>query len=464
MAKISLAILLMLAVQAAWAACPDDPEDDLCDGDDGLSTKTESDVDGAVRLHATGTSSLFLMIFAALRANEVKNPAMPMLILPLVGVLPRAMAAEKPKTTCGDVKTMYKGSECCGNADKELEVQVVPNPTKRITGTNPCAGKKDLTDALSNSPCFQDVQTQIEQSGADISEDFVGELTSGVTPIREPYFKTALCPVNVHWHLGAEHRSKGQFDENGTSPENHLVPEDENPEDTRRLSTGPYRLRRRVEGARRLAGARYGYACRHYDKDDARFNTEYAWQFCKDMHVGETYEVHWPHSALGACGTPYQYQDPFYDGVFCGIDAEVETLGLSHQTIANSVGVQGQVFTVINDEDFFYPNMISGMIVDAEHNMGVDITVYTGSTTGQSRSNTVCSNYAPITWQVDRKCHLISASSFDKLCADMLQMRDDMSGDIHPHGARELVWKNLTANNQEEFNSEFRLGDPVPEQ
>ena len=35
------------------------------------------------------------------------------------------------------------------------------------------------------------------------------------------------------------------------------------------------------------------------------------------MRVGETYEVHWPHSALGACGTPLQYQTPFYDGVFC---------------------------------------------------------------------------------------------------------------------------------------------------
>merc|ERR1711998_115757 len=30
-----------------------------------------------------------------------------------------------------------------------------------------------------------------------------------------------------------------------------------------------------------------------------------------------TYEVHWPHSAIGACNTPYQYQSPFYDGVFC---------------------------------------------------------------------------------------------------------------------------------------------------
>ena len=51
----------------------------------------------------------------------------------------------------------------------------------------------------------------------------------------------------------------------------------------------------------------------------------------------------------------------------------------------------------------------------------------------------VCSNYSPITWQVDRECHLISASSFDKMCYDMLQQGDDMSDDIYPHGARELV-------------------------
>jgi len=359
------------------------------------------------------------------------------------------------------VKTLYKEAECCGSPEKELEVQVVPNPKKRMTGTNPCDGKKGLTtEALANKDCFVNgVVDAMEQSGADISEGFTGGLESALEPIRVPYFKTTLCPVNVHWHLGAEHRSAGQFDENGKSPENHLVPEDENPEDTRRLSSKQYSRRYRLR--RRLGGARYGYACQHYDANDPKFNTEYNWQFCKDMHVGETYEVHWPHSALGACGTPYQYQDPFYDGVFCGINQEFGSIGLTAQQIASSVGVQGQVFTVINDENFYYPNMIRGMIVDEEHNMGVDITVYTGSTTGTTRNNAVCSAYSPITWQVDRKCHLISASSFDKMCADMLQMRDDMSGDIHPHGARELVFTNLTANNQEVFTSDFRLGsDP----
>merc|ERR1711920_1006190 len=105
-------------------------------------------------------------------------------------------------------------------------------------------------------------------------------------------------------------------------------------------------------------------------------------------------------------------------------------------------------FTIINDEAYYYPEMARGMIVDSEHGMGVDITVYTGSTTGTTRNNQICSNYAPITWQVDRKCHLISASSFDKMCADMLQMRDDrMSHDVHAHGSRILVNSTFVADN-----------------
>merc|ERR1719182_348394 len=89
-----------------------------------------------------------------------------------------------------------------------------------------------------------------------------------------------------------------------------------------------------------------------------------------------------------------------------------------------------------------------GMIVDGD--FGADIAAYTGSTTGTTRNNEICSSYSPITWQVDRKCHLISASSFDKMCADMKAQRDDMSDDLHAHGSRELVAANLTANNMRE--------------
>ena len=119
---------------------------------------------------------------------------------------------------------------------------------------------------------------------------------------------------------------------------------------------------------------------------------------------------------------------------------------LQPQDIASAVGVHGQVFTVVNDEEYFYSDMIRGMIVDGEH--GQDIAYYTGSTTGTSRDNEMCSMYAPITWQVDRKCHKISASSFDKMCYDMMMQRDDMSGDLHAHGARELVRDEYIANNQ----------------
>ena len=161
-------------------------------------------------------------------------------------------------------------------------------------------------------------------------------------------------------------------------------------------------------------------------------------------HV-QLFNINRPHSAAGACGTVNQYQTPFYDGVFCNLPMEAfVTLGA--QDIASAVGVHGQVFTIVNDESYFYADMIRGMIVDGE--MGQDIAYYTGSTTGTSRDNEMCSQYAPITWQVDRKCHMISASSFDKMCFDMKMQRDDMSGDLHAHGSRELVHHDYSANNQ----------------
>merc|ERR1712094_130489 len=97
-------------------------------------------------------------------------------------------------------------------------------------------------------------------------------------------------------------------------------------------------------------------------------------------------------------------------------------------------GVQAQVYTIVNDERYYYPDLIKGMIVAGDY--GKDMAYYTGSTTGTSRDNDVCSQYSPITWQVDRKCHLISASSFDKMCADM-------TDDLYAHGSRELVSKEL---------------------
>jgi len=352
--------------------------------------------------------------------------------LALVG---KAAEDSSLKTTCGLMKDVYKKQGCCGMPEKEISFQIVPDPKKNLAlSENPCAGKKPAPNSgFDNFECIQQgVIEATEQSGTDVTLGYVGNLnSSNRTPITEPYWKKGLCPVNVHWHLGAEHRSEGEYDEEGKGPLKAGTPNDTDTTGGRRLAKKP---------------VRYGYACKHYDPDDSKFTKEYEWQHCVGMYVGETYEVHWPHSAIGACHTPHQYQTPFYDGVFCGWNQNVsDAVNADAQNLVNAVGVQGQVFTIVNDESYYYPDLMRGAIVDGE--MWKHVTAYTGSTTGTSRSNTICSKYTPITWQVDRKCHLISASTFDKLCADMKQQADDMSGDLHAHGARELVDKALQADN-----------------
>lgn len=268
------------------------------------------------------------------------------------------------------------------------------------------------------------------QSGANVTKGYVGGMEVDIEPQLKKYWQSSMCPVNVHWHLGTEHYSVGEYDENGDGPHGN-IPAPKQP--GRNLATDGEKVRA-------------GFRCHHYDESDAKFTTKYEWKHCVGMEVGETYEVHWPHSAAGACGTINQYQTPFYDGVFCNLPLETfQTLG--PQDIASAVGVQGQIYTIVNDESYFYPDMMRGWIVDGE--FGKDIAYYTGSTTGTSRDNQICSQYAPITWQVDRKCHMISASSFDKLCYDMKLQRDDMKDDLYAHGSRELVHDYMVANNMQ---------------
>lgn len=299
---------------------------------------------------------------------------------------------------------------------------------------NYCAGAKPTDDAFDNFNCSKAIKEAIEQSGTNVTRGYVGQVNNSATPpITTLYLKAGLCPVNVHWHLVAEHFSAGEYDDKGVGPvDDYAIVEDK---------------RRLTEEHRELAegGVRLGYQCRHYDATDAKFTKPYEWEHCVDMMVGQTYEVHWPHSTVGACGTPYQYQTPFYDGVFCALgDGSAILSGAA--TAQDNVGVQAQVFTIVNDEAYYYPNLLKGAIYAGESDdFFTDVAIYTGSTTGTSRDNEICSAYSPITWQVDRKCHMISASSFDKLCADMKAQYDDMTDDLYAHGSRELVLNELAS-------------------
>jgi len=287
----------------------------------------------------------------------------------------------------------------------------------------------------------------LPQAGMDVTADGVyGDLnyTGTLDSILVNYdvADPMLCPVNVHWHLGTEHRSAGQYDEDGTGPHAYEYAD--------------------LHDRRKLAGdARQGMLCHHYDDTDTKFTTPYEWEYCVDMEVGQTYEIHWPHSAAGDCGTQWQYQTPFYDGVFC--NAGIISIGDNPPfNVHKTVGVQGQVFTVVNSDDDEYQNddLWAHAWMDEATGKWTDVAKYVGSTTGTSRDNEVCSFYSPITWQVDRTCHMISAKSFDKLCKRMKEnsmFGDDMSHDLYPHGSRELVndeWTSATVHRKLELLKE----------
>jgi len=289
------------------------------------------------------------------------------------------MATQQPATVVN--------SSAAASTTSSEEVALSIEAGANLQGENICEGKKPVhADAAAEDNYFQNTDCMVEgviavleQAGANVTAGYVGQLDTGDrVPITEPYWTQGLCPVNVHWHLGAEHLSVGEYDMFGTGPSYS------------------------AKGRRLLApDARQGFRCHKYT-DTPAFTTEYDWKHCVGMHVGNTYEVHWPHSAAGACGTPNQFQTPFYDGVFCkgGI------ISLDPLNTYEKIGVQAQVFTIINDEAYYFPDLMRGMIVDGER--GADIAMYTGSTTGTSRNNEICSRYTPITWQVDRQCHVVS--------------------------------------------------------
>jgi hypothetical protein len=329
---------------------------------------------------------------------------------------------------------------------------------------------------FNNRACEEMIDTgynaALPQAGMDVTADGdYGDLAYSTLSIMEPimgdYAKATppLCPVNVHWHLGTEHRSEGQYDEGGNGPypnwneDSHVV---HGPGDAANDAGDP--------AGRRLAGdgskPRQGGMCYHYagDGTDAHpgfseaEKTEYEWKYCKDMHVGNTYEIHWPHSAVGACGKDWythqipgkwQYQYPFYDGVFCGQGPETISIGNGDLAgiatgentfnVNKRVGVQGQVYTIINSDanEYQHDTLFYGAWMGQNH--WSDVATYIGSTTGTSRDNNVCSMYSPITWQVDRTCHVISARSWDHMCKLMLEQADDLEYETHPHGSRKLV-------------------------
>lgn len=237
----------------------------------------------------------------------------------------------------------------------------------------------------------------LTQSPAEVTRGYNGRKDPVDTLLHGDFVSEGMCQVNVHWHLGSEHLSKGEYDVPGVEfaakygKDMHVVP---------------------------------GYFCNDYNPDDAKFTTEYEWKYCKDMHVGFTYEIHWPFSSAGHCG---RLSDGL-GGVFC------------HSPTPKKIAVQAQVFTIVNDNTYDVEDLINGMNMT----LATDVAKYVGSTTGTKYGNDVCSPYAPISWHVDRKCHLVSAKSFDAMCGKMKAY--GMEVDLSPHGSRVIVHSDYVSN------------------
>ena len=250
------------------------------------------------------------------------------------------------------------------------------------------------------------------QSLRDVSPSYSSGLKTPTSVIHHDSV-SSLKHVNTHYHLGAEHKSTGQYDKLHTT--------------SRELLAG--------------TATDYGFYC-----DDvpavssltATQKSEYNWEYCTDTKVGKTYEIHSVYSSGGT--------------------AMGDGLGGAFAVQNNpTVVVRGQVFHIVNDNAYDLPSgssLMNGILTSFPGTTGSaatlttgEVTLYSGSTTGRSYNNVdSCSPYQ-ITWQVDQKCRLISAKSFDAMCK---KMKEDygMSADTHPHGSRDLVSNALSSNVQ----------------
>lgn len=349
---------------------------------------------------------------------------MKVIVAALLTLGPNPMAVAAKTHRLGDNRHLAKSAK--SKSDKIAKGNPVPT-YKSVT--NICEGQRGVFLAAAGNPsitCEQAANgggalaTNALQTGGDVSCGASGTLSAGdLVPITTPFSEYPgdgtvngpLCPANIHSHIGAEHRSSGQGE---ASYEDNFGPENGPEYTTVEKPVDP-----------EFTGKR----CNFYKnrKSNGLDFSNYNFKYCVDFKVGETYEFHWPHSSLAACGDSInQYQQPFEDGLLCNdpfddnFESLVAALAGEPQLLSQNIGVQAQIVTVVNDEDYYFPHFIRGMIVNKERGYGQDVSAYLGSRTGGIFDATVeglnCDPVSPVTWQVDRKCQLISASSLDEMC------------------------------------------------
>jgi len=256
------------------------------------------------------------------------------------------------------------------------------------------------------------------QSPRDVTAGYVGVKPSRLPSSAIVTRVDTMALVNVHFHLGAEHRSEGEYD--------LLKPPADDSEARRRLR----RLLDSGDPASPLGT--YGFYCDqspgYVEKQDAGGFGEYAFEHCENVEVGQTYEVHWVYST-GAAADEAKRLTP-------GLGGAMTT------QVNPTVAVRAQVFYVTSDDaddidDFAFAGWRSENVGDG------DAAYYLGSTTGRKYDNDASCSPVQVSWNVDRKCRGVSAKTLDAMCAAMKEA--GMEADAAPQGSRDLVTAELSA-------------------
>ena len=103
--------------------------------------------------------------------------------------------------TCGELKTFYKNEQCCGQATREVSAPV--------PGTAACPY------SFAKPAC----STAEPQTPRDLTAGAVGQMTPKAATLTDDQ-ANFLPLVNVHFHLGAEHKTEaGPGSPKSSSPE-----------------------------------------------------------------------------------------------------------------------------------------------------------------------------------------------------------------------------------------------------
>jgi len=271
----------------------------------------------------------------------------------------------------------YRDQSCCGA------------PARETSGAPGCPYNFDL-------PRCEDAEPQAPR---DLSPGASGSKIPKAAVLTDSQ-ANFLPLVNMHFHLGAEHKSEAYADD--------------------ALSVA-------YDSGRRLAdNVRPGFMCPNSGLSNAQMEP-YTFQYCRgQVEVGMSYEVHYVHSSAGY--TPEEIAGGSVDGIDDGLGGAANGRGQLNPMVV----VQGQVFHIVQDAENVTDWKNGWTVVDH-----TDSVMYPGSTTGPSHNNEFCSPYA-ITWHVDKACHQISPESFDELCK-VMKDEWDMEFDLYPHGSRPLV-------------------------